>query len=403
MAFFSESRVCSFLIGRAFDVFSSGMIMMALPWLMLKQGVSGTWVALVALTCTVSAFVLTPVFATWIDRYSRKALMVGVQAAQSGMALVLYVIGLDGDISFFWMAVAQWLFWVTNDLGWATSNALVQENFTAEEYPQISSLKEVIGQAVMITAGAAGVFLLESWPLQTFALFATVCSAIGLVLFSWMPYHRILRTGNHPRFFRQMLESRDIIRRNPSLVWFFALSCLSYPVITFLIKLVPIYLAEYDYSGNWFATWKTFQGAGAILCGIFVILLLQRFKEDDLMVWATWGVAVLLAVMGVWLDPVVLVATTLAFGFCTTLNRIARINLMNLTVAVNERGRVDGALTLFSTFAQSLSYVLIALLAHYHVTEYGFLIMALIMAFAATGMRMLHKGLCVECGFKANV
>ena len=403
MAFFCELRVYSFLIGRAFDVFSSGMIMMALPWLMLKQGVSGTWVALVALACTLSAFVLTPIFATWIDRCSRKSLMVGVQATQSSMALLLYCIGLAGDISFFWMAVAQWVFWVSNDLGWATSNALVQENFTSKEYPKISSLKEVIGQSVMISAGAAGVLLLESWSMQAFALFATVCSAMGLILFSLMPYRRSLRQKNHSKFFQQMLESREIIQRNRSLMLFFALSCLSYPMITFLIKLVPIYLMEYGYSGNWFAIWKTVQGTGAICCGIFAVLLLQRFKEEHLMVYATWGVAILLAVMGLFLQPIVLVATTLVFGFCTTLNRIARIKAMNLTVEVNERGRVDGVLTLFSTFAQSLSYVLIAILAHYHLVEYGFLIMALIMAIAATGMRVLQKGLCVNCGFGASV
>ncbi len=47
---------------------------------------------------------------------------------------------------------------------------------------------------------------------------------------------------------------------------------------------------------------------------------------------------------------------------------------------------------LFSTFIQSMSYVLIAYLTHYDLTELGFAVAAVVMMLAALGMLLLHKG-----------
>jgi MFS family permease len=55
-----------------FDGIVSGMMLMALPWFILKQGNNGTFLAVVTLACTVMSFVLTPFIATAIDRYPRK-------------------------------------------------------------------------------------------------------------------------------------------------------------------------------------------------------------------------------------------------------------------------------------------------------------------------------------------
>ncbi|MFA0697747.1 MFS transporter, partial [Vibrio sp. 10N.222.49.C9] len=63
------------LSGLFWDGISSGLVMMALPWFLLQQGDMGLFVALTTLACTLSSFFLTPIFATFIDRYSRKAIL----------------------------------------------------------------------------------------------------------------------------------------------------------------------------------------------------------------------------------------------------------------------------------------------------------------------------------------
>jgi MFS family permease len=92
-----KNKTLPYLTGRFFDGISSGLFMMALPWLMLKSPPEavpfelGTFVALVALSCTALSFVLTPIFSTVIDRHSRKQLLVLVQIVQASTAVVVLV------------------------------------------------------------------------------------------------------------------------------------------------------------------------------------------------------------------------------------------------------------------------------------------------------------------------
>lgn len=76
MRLVTRNRTLPYLSGRFFDGISSGLFMMALPWVMLSTPDMGTFIALVALTCTATSFVLTPFFATLIDRHSRKLLLI---------------------------------------------------------------------------------------------------------------------------------------------------------------------------------------------------------------------------------------------------------------------------------------------------------------------------------------
>ena len=72
-----------YLTGRFFDGISSGLFMLALPWLMLATPNMGTFVALTALLCTVTTFLVTPYFSALIDRHSRKHILIIAQIIQA--------------------------------------------------------------------------------------------------------------------------------------------------------------------------------------------------------------------------------------------------------------------------------------------------------------------------------
>lgn len=387
MNFLMDPRVAGLLAGRFFEGVSTGLLMMALPWLLLKEGDNGSFVALIALLCTLSSFCLTPVFATAIDRYSRKSILIGLQWAQAVAALSLLMLFLAGyqinDIQGLVVIIfTQLVFWISGDVSWNTTGALVQENFSKEEYPRISAFQEVLMQGVMLMAGAGGIFLLESWNLAQFALFACVVSSLAAFSYRVMPYTRQLSV-QHPAGFRtQLMDTRRIFLKQPRWMLFLAMSCLSYPVLMFLVKLVPVYLAEQNVGGEWFAIWKSSYGLGAMICGFVITMLLLRFRPEWLMSVSVLVIAVVIGIMAVAASPEVIVLMTLLVGFCNATNRISRMNKMNLSVEVGERGRIDGGLKMFSTLMQSLGYMLIALLAAHQATVYGFAIIACVMGVA---------------------
>lgn len=392
MELLQQAKTHRLLIGNVFDGISNGLFMMALPWVMLTQfenDNSGVVVAIVATVCTVSSLFLTPFFATLIDRYSRKSIMVIGQSVQFSAATLLALVAQYQMPSLYLLAVVQVIFWLINDLSWFASNALVQENFTKKEYPSISSYQEIIMQSITLVSGGLGVLLLEFWSMKEFAPFASVASFLGMVSYLTMPYYRKVRHSKSVHFIKQMTQSRTIFAANPKFYLFIMLSCLSYPVLTFLGKLVPVYLAEQGAQGHWFAMWSSSYGIGALICGLIVTLLIKRVQLEKLMSYSMVVLAVILFTIAIFSSPVSLIALTVLFGFFNSLNRISRTNKMNLTVPMEHRGRVDGGMQIFSSLTQSLSYLLIAWLAANQNSELGFVIAGGVVLLAAIVMILM--------------
>ncbi|AIW16057.1 MFS transporter [Vibrio tubiashii] len=385
MNLLAKSRTLPYLSGRFFDGISSGLFMMALPWIMLESDNMGTFVALIALACTATTFVLTPFFSTLIDRHSRKSLLVLVQLIQSATAMVVFFAYWLSDGSHWLLAAAQLVFWVTSNLAWTTNNAFTQENYDLHEYASISGKQEIVMQGTTLGAGALGVILLQAWGMLEFAAFAASASGIAVLSYIVTPYRRKLRSSHKAPFLEQMKESKSIIAKQPRFYAFIMLSCLSYPILTFLGKLVPIWFAENGVSGNWYAGYNITFGLGSLLTGVLLSKLLSLTSHQTTMQYSMAVVALTLVGMSFSQHPGYILLFTLFFGFFNALNRIARTNWMHHTIEVNQRGRVDGGLAMFSTSVQSISYVVIAALAHYGITQYGFMLAAAVM-FVAVGV-----------------
>lgn len=387
-----KTRANAYLTGRFFDGVSSGLFMMALPWAMLSTPNMGAFVAIVALACTAVSFFLTPIFSTLIDRHSRKQLLVFVQFVQAGTAAFVAVFYGAGYESHWLLAAAQLVFWASSNLAWATNNAFTQENFHQHEYAVISGKQEVIMQGTTLGSGALGVVLLEMWGMLEFSVFAAIASAIASISYILTPYRRQLRQSSSVSFVGQMKESRDIFTQRPHFYAFLMLSALSYPILTFLTKLVPIWFAETGISGDWFAGYNIAFGMGSLITGLMVGRLLGLGSHQGIMIGAMGLAALMLVGMSMSPTPLVLLIFTFFFGTFNALNRIARTNWMHHSISIHQRGRADGGLQMFATLAQSISYVAIAFLSHFGVTQLGFFIAAVVMILAVLIMMRLNRG-----------
>ena len=391
-----KNRTIPYLFARFFDGISSGMFMMALPWIMLSEERMGTFVAITALVCTSLSFVATPFFATLIDRHSRKTILIFMQLLQSGTALMVFI-AYYNDIQSHWLlAFSQLIFWLSNDLAWSCNNAFTQENYRQNEYAKISSYQEVVMQVTTLGAGALGIMLLENWSMLEFSFLATFASLLSGLCYIATPYKRQFRPSLKEAFFKQLVASKIIFAKQVHFYTFLALSCLSYPVLTFLVKLIPIYFAEQGISGSWFATWKMSYGLGALLSGLLIARLLARYDHENAMIFSVLVMATLLLLMGAYLSPTFIILLTIILGFFNSYNRIARTNKMHHIIVMEERGRVEGGLKLFSTLAQSLSYVVIALLSYLQLTALGFIIIGIVLLFAGGAMLHLKQNLSMQ-------
>jgi MFS transporter, DHA3 family, macrolide efflux protein len=386
-----RNKTFPYLSGRFFDGISSGLFMMSLPWIMLKEPNMGTFVALTALVCTTLSFLCTPFFSVMTDRHSRKAILILAQIIQSITAMFV-CIAYWFDLGSLWLlAFSQLIFWVSSNIAWNANNAFTQENYDQHEYANISGYQEVVMQSTTLGAGALGIVLLEIWGIVEFAAFAAVASGIAAFSYIITPYSRQVRSSVKTSFINQLQESKDICTQNPTFYGFLLISCLSYPILTFLGKLVPIWFAELQISGNWVAWYNIAFGLGSLMTGLLVSRVLALASHRYIMQYSMVILALILLAMSGMMQPLYIIALTLCFGFFNALNRIARTNWMHHTIPMSQRGRVDGGLAMFATLVQSLSYVLIALLAHINAIEYGFVIAGLIVLFSSFWMIILGR------------
>lgn len=324
-----------------------------------------------------------------IDRHSRKTILLFNQWLQVLTALVVALASLWGWHSPWLLAGAQLIFWLSSNLAWSTNNAFTQENYQQHEYASIAGKQEIVLQATTLSVSGLGVVLLEHWGLLEFALFAASASFIAAISYTLTPYHRQLRAAKSGQFWHQVVESRVIFSAQPRFFTIIFLSCLSYPIVTYLGKLVPIWFAENQVAGHWFASYSIAFGLGSLLTGLSIHRLLAKGNYPKTLLWAMVALTFALAGMALATTPLALIVLTFLFGFFNALNRITRTNWMHHTVAIEQRGRVDGELAMFSTLVQSLSYLLIAFLAQQDQTQLGFLVATLVMLVASVCLFVL--------------
>ncbi|MCG7588776.1 MFS transporter [Photobacterium sp. OFAV2-7] len=386
-----KNKTIPYLSGRFFDGISSGLFMMALPWIMLQEPDMGTFVAITALVCTGLSFLSTPFFSTLTDRHSRKTILILVQVAQSTTALLVCIAYWIGAGSHWILAASQLVFWVSSNIAWNANNAFTQENYDQQEYAKISGYQEIVMQGTTLGAGALGIFLLEMWGIEEFSAFAAIASGIAAYSYVVTPYQRKVRHSKNIPFLSQIKETKIIFAQQPRFYGFLLISCLSYPVLTFLGKLVPIWFADLNISGNWVAFYNIAFGLGSLMTGVLVSRVLAMLSHRAIMQYSMLILAFTLLVMSGVMQPLYIVLLTLGFGFFNALNRIARTNWMHHTIPMSQRGRVDGGMAMFATLVQSLSYVLIAFLAHADAIEYGFIIVGFVVLFASIWMLLLGQ------------
>ncbi|GMQ49476.1 MFS transporter [Vibrio sp. 10N] len=272
-----------------------------------------------------------------------------------------------------------------------TNGAFTQELYKPSQYSRVSSQQEITMQITTLSAGGMGVWLLEAWSMDNFAALTGLLTFVAMLCFIMIRQSPEQRSKQAVPFHQQMMQSKRIFQESPRFFLFVALSCLSYPMMTYLSKLVPIYLSENQKSGEWFAWWQINYGIGAMVCGLVIVKVMNKIAHQPLMLVSMTAISVLLFTVTTTLSAFSIVLVALLLGLFNATNRIARVNKLHHEVDNAIRGRVDGGMKLFTTAAQSMSYVVIAYLAHYQLTELGFTIGAFVMTLATLVMWVLHR------------
>ena len=87
-----KRKTILFLVSQSITLFGSTLVQMAIVWYATLRTSSGTWVALFSVCSYLPQFLISYLGGVWADRYNRKILIIGADAAIAVVTLIMMLI-----------------------------------------------------------------------------------------------------------------------------------------------------------------------------------------------------------------------------------------------------------------------------------------------------------------------
>lgn len=344
----------------------SGVTIIAVPWLLVNRPGGSQIFGWATALITVAIFAFAPYYGAWVDRHSRKTMLLLGEVFGAVATLAMALVGiLHGEYAT-WQLVTVYfcgMFYYT--LHFPAKFAFVQQIFGREHYQSLTSMMEIQGQTASMLAGGLASVLLDHVSLTTILLLDASSYAISFVLQSTIPYEPTHQTAATkaapaPNAWRAVGEAWRWLRERPALSMFLLCSFVPFLCIMVSNYLFPIYVAQTLHaSPGVYGRGEMVFALGAIGAGLLVPHLTARFNHARTAVALAVVFMVGLALTAAWprIGPFYLAMLLQGLGNAGV--RVAR-NVIVLEAVPNAiMGRIH---VFFLVFERSLRTVLILLM-----------------------------------------
>jgi MFS family permease len=341
-----DSRIQRLLLANITGSIGSGVTIFAVPWLLVQQPGGNESYGAVTLVTTIILFLFLPYYGVWVDRRSRKAMMLGSELFGCGATATMAAIGAGtGGYGLGLLSAVYFCGMLYYTLHYPAKMALLQQLFAKSQYQSLMGLMEVQGQFAMMVAGGLGAILVEHVSLTTI-----LCLDAGTYLFSFaiqsgIPYHADHLTPGEPTrtsAWTGIAEGWQWLRDRRRLAVFFAASLLPFIAVMVGNYLFPIYISQTLRAGAWvFGAGEIVFALGAAAAGFALPRLLEGHSAQHTVpaTTAIFAAGVTLLVFFPTVSVYLLAALLLGFGNAGS--RVARNAALLHLVDKKVMGRVN--------------------------------------------------------------
>ncbi|MCM3922826.1 MFS transporter [Frankia sp. AiPs1] len=285
-----------FLAGQVVSLCGTWMQTIALGWLVLSLGASGTTLGLVTAAQFLPVLLFGPYGGLIADRTNRRHLLMMTQVGSGLAALALGALDLTGTARLWMIAVAAALIGLCNAVDNPARQSFVQEMVGSDHLPNAITLNSVTVNAARIVGPAiAGVVILA---VGTAGCFLFNAASFGAVL---LALHRMDTSALHerPPVHRapgQLRAGFAYVRRTPvlriPLIMMLVIGALSYE-----FQVVLPLVARETFGGNaeTYSMMTSAMGAGAVIGGLLVARRRRIGVRPLAVIAGAFGIAFLLA------------------------------------------------------------------------------------------------------------
>ncbi|KXY34884.1 MFS transporter [Bacillus sp. FSL K6-0067] len=348
---YKDSRLYFILGANSLSAIGSGIVMITIPWLLIKESGGETTFGYVSIISTLIMFLLTPFIGQSIDRFSRKSLLLCNEGIGIAVIGIMVIWGFAGQsyhsIHYILIYIAGSFYYL---LFYPTIFAFNQEIFQAEHYKSLSGTMEIQGQLTQVISGAAASFLIEIVSLKWILLVDMLTFVGAFFLFLCIPYVKKKEVKRKITFKKQLFEGIHFMKKRPKLFWFLLATYMPFIGVMMANYLIPVYISDIlKANASVYAIEGMMYGVGAVVAGICIPLIMKYVKIEISIVMTMLLYVISITVMIVEPSVMLLYALAIFHAMGNAGTRVARNVLMMEEIPNEVMGRVDSLFRLIGT------------------------------------------------------
>jgi len=262
--------------GQAISLFGSSLVQFALVWYLTRETGSATVLATATLFALLPQILLGPIAGTYVDRASRRLVMILADTGIAVATLVLVYLFWSGQIQVWHIYVAVFIRSVGGAFHYPSMSASTSLMVPEKHLARVAGMNQTLHGLVNIIAPPVGALLIEVMPTQGVLMIdigTALVAVIPLFFFSIPQPVRENVPGNvdtaQPSFFQDLKDGFRYMVSWPGLLGVAIMATLLNFLITPISAMMPLLVTDYFKKGALeFGLIDSFFGVGMILGGV---------------------------------------------------------------------------------------------------------------------------------------
>ena len=395
--------VTLFLSGQTVSLFGSMLVQYAVMWHLTLETKSGVVLALAAIFGFLPQAIVSIFGGVWADRLNRKLLIIGADATIAVTTLVLALLMLNGIYDLWLIFAALAIRSIGAGIQMPAVSALIPQIAPTDKLMRVNGINGSIqsGMALLAPAAAGAIY---AWGAEinsaagdnastvglTWIFFIDVVTAvIGISMIAVLKVPTIVRTGERPGYFVDLVEGVRYIWHHAFVRWLLVLFGVIFLLVVAPSYLTPLMVARTFGEEVWKLTVTELSfSVGMMLGGIAIAIFGARLNRVLLIVGSSVIFGMLNIALGLSTNLWVFFAFMLAVGLAVPFFSTPAMTLLQETVEPERQGRVFGFVGIVMAVAMPIGMVVFGPLADVFSVE-SLLIVAGIVTFIVLAIAVL--------------
>jgi MFS family permease len=343
-ALLRDTRVQRLLVANITGSIGSGVTIIAVPWLLVHRPDGDQIYGYGTLGTTLVLFLFMPYYGAWLDRYSRKTMLLTGELFGffATLTMALWALG-SGRVETWQLMTTYFCGMLYYTLHYPAKYAFLQQIIDRQHYQSLTGLMEIQGQAASMLAGGLAGLMIDRVPLWLILVIDASTYLFSFAVQSTLAYEptHVKEGAVSVNAWRAMAEGWRWLHERARLSLFFGCTLVPFILVMVSNYLFPVYVADVLHSpAAVFGNGEIVFAVGALLAGVFMPRLATDRGAGQVITFTMLVALAALALLVVWRVPGAYYVALGLFGLSNAGIRVARNSVMLHVVPNAVMGRV---------------------------------------------------------------